>query len=109
MPNILHITSFYKIFIKRDWPYKNRGILDKTHLRFFTFKSLKKCLQSHQYTLLRYHGINSIITHGTPLKGEAPIKDGVLRMLLICFIAATFGYYYDSQYPQLAFAVKKSN
>ena len=50
IPNILYISSFYKIVIKRDWPYANEGILDRTHLRFFTYKSLKNCLLSHKLT-----------------------------------------------------------
>jgi 2-polyprenyl-3-methyl-5-hydroxy-6-metoxy-1,4-benzoquinol methylase len=42
VPNIRHITSLYELLIDKDWFYTDAGILDRTHLRFFTEKSLKR-------------------------------------------------------------------
>lgn len=36
LPNIRHISSFYSIFVKGTFPLRNRGIFDRTHLRWFT-------------------------------------------------------------------------
>ena len=36
IPNIRHISSILNLLIKGKWPYRNRGIHDRTHLRFFT-------------------------------------------------------------------------
>ena len=44
VPNVRHITCLYKLLVLRDWPYSNSGILDRTHLRFFTRKSLHRAL-----------------------------------------------------------------
>lgn len=39
LPNISHLSVLSGIILKNDWHYENAGILDKTHLRFFTKKS----------------------------------------------------------------------
>ena len=40
IPNIRHYSSLYNIFLKGYWPYRDRGIHDRTHLRFFTKKNI---------------------------------------------------------------------
>jgi 2-polyprenyl-3-methyl-5-hydroxy-6-metoxy-1,4-benzoquinol methylase len=40
IPNVLFWKNLYELLIKRDWKYVDSGILDKTHLRFFTKKVL---------------------------------------------------------------------
>ena len=36
LPNIRHIDTIYNLVVKGKWPYRDRGIHDRTHLRFFT-------------------------------------------------------------------------
>jgi methionine biosynthesis protein MetW len=36
LPNIRHVTSFCSIFLKGTFPRRDRGIFDRTHLRWFT-------------------------------------------------------------------------
>ena len=40
--NIRYYTTIINL-VKGYWPYRERGLHDKTHLRFFTFKNIKKC------------------------------------------------------------------
>jgi 2-polyprenyl-3-methyl-5-hydroxy-6-metoxy-1,4-benzoquinol methylase len=40
LPNIGHYTTLAHLFFRREWPYRNRGIHDRTHLRFFTRRNL---------------------------------------------------------------------
>ncbi len=40
LPNVRHISTIYNLLIKGHWPYRERGIHDKTHLRFFTKKNI---------------------------------------------------------------------
>lgn len=40
VPNIQHIELFISIYIKGEWPYNERGIFDRTHLRWFTYKNI---------------------------------------------------------------------
>lgn len=40
IPNIRHIDTIYNLVVKGVWPYRDRGIHDRTHLRFFTSKNI---------------------------------------------------------------------
>ncbi len=40
IPNIRHYTTILSLSILGYWPYRDRGIHDKTHLRFFTLKNI---------------------------------------------------------------------
>ncbi|MCX8022371.1 MAG: class I SAM-dependent methyltransferase [Syntrophorhabdaceae bacterium] len=42
IPNIRHYRIIKKLTIKGEWEYTEDGIMDKTHLRFFTIKSIKR-------------------------------------------------------------------
>ena len=46
LPNIRHISSFFSIFIKGTFPLRERGIFDKTHMRWFTINDAKVLLAS---------------------------------------------------------------
>ena len=41
IPNVRHYTTIINLVFKGYWPYRERGIHDKTHLRFFTLKNIK--------------------------------------------------------------------
>lgn len=40
LPNIQHIELLMSVYIQGKWPYNDRGIFDKTHLRWFTHKNI---------------------------------------------------------------------
>ena len=42
LPNIRHIAVILPLFLKGEWRYESSGILDDTHLRFFTYSSAVK-------------------------------------------------------------------
>lgn len=60
IPNIRHINILKELLIKKDWKYTESGILDKTHLRFFTKKSIIRMFNDCGYKILKIKGINSI-------------------------------------------------
>lgn len=45
IPNIRHIDTLYNLFIRGYWPYRDRGIHDRTHLRFFTRKNIAELFE----------------------------------------------------------------
>jgi trans-aconitate methyltransferase len=59
IPNILYFYEITKILLKEDWEYCEHGILDKTHLRFFTRKSIVRMFQSAGYKIEEIAGINA--------------------------------------------------
>ena len=42
LPNIRHISALYSIFLSGTFPQRDRGIFDRTHLRWFTLKDAKR-------------------------------------------------------------------
>jgi 2-polyprenyl-3-methyl-5-hydroxy-6-metoxy-1,4-benzoquinol methylase len=40
LPNISHISTLASLVFLQRWPYRDRGVHDRTHLRFFTRKNL---------------------------------------------------------------------
>lgn len=53
IPNVKHYSIFYNIVIKNEWPYKERGIFDKTHLRFFTFKNIRSMFEEADLKIVK--------------------------------------------------------
>ena len=58
IPNILFYPVVEYILIKQDWKYQESGTLDKTHLRFFTKKSMIRMFENCGYEIVSIDGIN---------------------------------------------------
>jgi len=59
IPNIRHLRELKALVLSKQWDYSEEGILDASHLRFFTIASIPKLFSSCGYDLLRIRGINS--------------------------------------------------
>jgi 2-polyprenyl-3-methyl-5-hydroxy-6-metoxy-1,4-benzoquinol methylase len=59
IPNILYFYEITKILITEDWEYQDYGILDRTHLRYFTRKSIVRLFRSAGYEIQEIRGINA--------------------------------------------------
>lgn len=66
IPNIRHYSILYELIAKKDWKYRQNGILDSTHLRFFTKRSLIRTLNDAGYTIEFLSGINYDKPNTTP-------------------------------------------
>tara|TARA_B100000989_G_scaffold298359_1_gene287273 strand:+ start:211 stop:885 length:675 start_codon:yes stop_codon:yes gene_type:complete len=60
IPNISHFSIILSL-IKQNWIYKESGILDKTHLRFFTPSSFKSFSNKQGWDVLHTYPINSYL------------------------------------------------
>ena len=58
IPNVLEYNTLRDVLLHQDWRYVDAGVLDRTHLRFFTRKSMKRLFESAGYTVARLEGIN---------------------------------------------------
>jgi 2-polyprenyl-3-methyl-5-hydroxy-6-metoxy-1,4-benzoquinol methylase len=85
IPNIRFVPALSKIVFRRDFPQQDFGIFDRTHLRFFTRKSMVRLFESAGFAVRRMKGINA---YYGPL--------GVLLTIL------TLGYFADGLYLQYA-------
>lgn len=57
VPNVRHIKNLEHLILQKDWHYEDVGIRDRTHLRFFTEKSVVDLFHSCGYQVLGTHGI----------------------------------------------------
>lgn len=76
IPNVRH-WSVIKDLLEGRWEYRDAGILDKTHLRFFTWQSIMPLLNSAGYD------INSC--SGTYLKG-CDVPEEFINLSKLCGI-----------------------
>lgn len=60
IPNVRYFHNLKKLILKREWEYEDSGILDSTHVRFFTEKSIKRMFENAGYKVERIIGINEL-------------------------------------------------
>jgi 2-polyprenyl-3-methyl-5-hydroxy-6-metoxy-1,4-benzoquinol methylase len=96
VPNVRFSDNLFRILILKDWHYIENGILDKTHLRFFTKKSLVRLFSELNYKLKIIKGI------GKPVISFHSGRQFIysLGLKIIPYI---FGS--DSSYLQFAFLI----
>jgi len=58
IPNVRYHNSFIKVLVNKDWKYEPFGVMDFTHMRFFTEKSIKRMYEEAGYTVKVTEGIN---------------------------------------------------
>lgn len=60
IPNMRYIDVLKELLFQKDWQYKDSGILDRTHLRFFTKKSIIRMFKDCGYKVNQITGINGV-------------------------------------------------
>jgi len=60
IPNFRYFDAIIHILKERDFRYCEEGIFDKTHLRFFTKRSIKRLFLEAGYKINMLNGINSL-------------------------------------------------
>lgn len=58
IPNIGHFPTIWQLVRHGQWKYTERGILDKTHLRFFTRHSIREMFTNCGFSNFHIEGIN---------------------------------------------------
>ena len=91
IPNVRFWNNLRDLVLRGDWDYKDGGILDSTHLRFFTYKSLVKLFHALQYEIVTIEGLR-------------PTKNKKFRIVnfLLC------NKLWDAKYHQFACVVRPS-
>ncbi|CAD5369162.1 conserved hypothetical protein [Rubrivivax sp. A210] len=100
VPNVRYFGNMFKLVFRQDWQYVDQGILDKTHLRFFTEKSLRRTFSSHGYVAEVLTGINSELAR--PLGLRQIGKNGLLLLVM----ALSFGSFGDFRFLQFGFRLR---
>ncbi len=89
VPNVRFWSNLKALVVNGTWDYRETGVLDKTHLRFFTYNSLTRLLKQLDYDIVTVEGIGP--THSTTFK--------ILKVLLPNKLK-------DAEYRQFACVIK---
>jgi 2-polyprenyl-3-methyl-5-hydroxy-6-metoxy-1,4-benzoquinol methylase len=97
IPNVRYYSNLFRFLFEKDWQYQDSGILDKTHLAFFTEKSLRQTIEGAGFDLITITGIN-----------YAQVVENTLRSRVYLLLAKalgklTLGYFSDILCLQFAF------
>jgi 2-polyprenyl-3-methyl-5-hydroxy-6-metoxy-1,4-benzoquinol methylase len=58
LPNVRYFLNVRDLVFKNDWEYRDFGVLDRTHFRFYTTKSAVRLLQENGFRVEEVVGIN---------------------------------------------------
>ncbi len=53
MPNVRNFRVTFPLLLSDSWEYKDEGLLDWTHMRFFTYSSILDLLDLHDFKIFR--------------------------------------------------------
>lgn len=56
LPNVRYYKVIKRLLIKGRWDYEDQGIMDLTHIRFFTLKTALELLRDSGFEVLRVRG-----------------------------------------------------
>ncbi len=104
IPNVRFYRHLYEVLILKDWKYRNLGVLDRTHLRFFTERSLRRDLIEAGFHIEIFKGING----GLRRMQFGLVGLQIFRALFACLLLGlTLGGARDILYIQFGFRVVK--
>jgi 2-polyprenyl-3-methyl-5-hydroxy-6-metoxy-1,4-benzoquinol methylase len=89
LPNVRYWPTASALLFNGAWHYQNDGVLDRTHLRFFTRSSLPALFEPAGFRLIRVEGINN------GRGGRARLRDALVNLL-------SLGRLKDTRYLQFA-------
>jgi len=92
IPNVRHYKNLENLLLRGDWRYTDAGLLDRTHLRFFTPKSMQRFFSECGYRMTRFGGIR---------------QSRKFKLRVLCWLS--FGRLWDIAYLQFAIVARPSN
>jgi 2-polyprenyl-3-methyl-5-hydroxy-6-metoxy-1,4-benzoquinol methylase len=93
LPNIRHLDTVFNLVVRGKWPYRERGIHDRTHLRFFTLKNIEELFAGASLKITRLRRIYRIMERPHILNRQA----WLLRLVRFWPIREFFTFQYTIQ------------
>lgn len=97
VPNVRFYDNLFKMLFEKDWRYAADGILDRTHLAFFTERSLRRALDEAGFQTVSIRGLN----HDHLVDNSRKSRN--YRLLARLLGKLTLGHFSDIRYFQYAF------
>jgi 2-polyprenyl-3-methyl-5-hydroxy-6-metoxy-1,4-benzoquinol methylase len=91
IPNVRFYENMKNVVIRKNWEYTDAGVMDKTHLRYFTIKSIRNLFERCEFQVILIKGIK---------RAKFPWKFGLLNALL-------FNALDDMRYMQFVCVARK--
>ncbi|WP_196140373.1 bifunctional 2-polyprenyl-6-hydroxyphenol methylase/3-demethylubiquinol 3-O-methyltransferase UbiG [Aliikangiella sp. G2MR2-5] len=82
IPNVRHFSVLLMLLRDKDFKYEQAGIMDETHLRFFTRKSIMRLFEESDYD------INSL----TPINASKSIRPKLMKLFTLGLIGNDISY-----------------
>ena len=98
IPNIRYLGVVSRLVFDARWDYEGSGVLDKTHLRFFTKSSIWKLFRSEGYLVETILGINAYLCQ-PDVSRTSKVVYNALNVLFL-------GKFSDMKYSQFAVVAK---
>ncbi|MFZ4506342.1 MAG: class I SAM-dependent methyltransferase [Fimbriimonas sp.] len=64
LPNLRYWPAFKRLLLDADFPQEDSGIFDRTHLRFFTEKSMRQLFEENGWEVIKMGGVNAYVSIG---------------------------------------------
>lgn len=103
LPNVRFYGNLFNLLVARDWHYQNAGVLDRTHFRFFTMRSVRRSLDEAKFEVRRLEGLNEGARTSWDVR---TLAERLFRRMLIVLSA---GAARDIKYLQIGFLAVPSD
>ena len=60
IPNVRYFFTLFDLVVRKKWEYEDAGVLDRTHLRFFTLSSIRSFFDRLGFEVERLEGIHGL-------------------------------------------------
>jgi 2-polyprenyl-3-methyl-5-hydroxy-6-metoxy-1,4-benzoquinol methylase len=75
IPNVRYIAVLLRLVVKGRWDYADSGVLDVSHLRFFTRSSIEDLFRGEGFEIERMEPFNPLVRRGASLLFRGPFRD----------------------------------
>jgi 2-polyprenyl-3-methyl-5-hydroxy-6-metoxy-1,4-benzoquinol methylase len=62
IPSVRELSTLFDLMVRKDWRYREYGVLDSTHIRFFTPKSMRRMFEEIGFDIFKLEGLNGNYT-----------------------------------------------
>ncbi len=91
IPNVRHISTILSLILRGKWPYRERGIHDLTHLRFFTRSNILKMFNQAGLRVIKEKRTMRIFERGTRISTRI---NKIARLVDIPIVRGFFTFQY---------------
>ncbi len=73
VPNVGHLDTLWSVFVRRNWPHRDRGIHDVTHLRWFAKRNVLQLVEQAGLRIERVKRIYRVVERDNQVNRFAPL------------------------------------